>query len=137
MLNLIVPQHGSWKTGFNKDTVELHEHWKDTLPEQADILITHTPSKGKVMPDSNLNAQWYDVIMSVARVVQCVCVRLSTGVGDREPWGHSCGCPHLLKEVARLKPKYHVFGHIHSDYGVHKVSLRGVLLKSCLLNMIS
>mmetsp|Transcript_22194 Transcript_22194/g.37592 ORF Transcript_22194/g.37592 Transcript_22194/m.37592 type:complete len:301 (-) Transcript_22194:286-1188(-) len=85
-----VPQHGNWKTGFNKDSLELHDHWKDTLPEQVDILITHTPSKG---------------------------------VGDREPWGHSCGCPHLLDEVARLKPKYHVFGHIHSDYGVHKVTL--------------
>ena len=43
------------------------------------------------------------------------------GVGDREPLGHACGCPHLLEAVGRIQPKYHVMGHIHSDFGVHQV----------------
>jgi hypothetical protein len=47
---------------------------------------------------------------------------IHSGVGDREPLGKACGCPHLLKEVERMRPKYHVMGHIHSDFGVHQVS---------------
>jgi Icc-related predicted phosphoesterase len=85
-----VPQHGSWKTGFNKDSQDLKDHWKETLPNNVDVLVTHTPCKG---------------------------------VGDLEPWGHAVGCPHLLDEVARVKPKFHVCGHIHSDFGVHQVLL--------------
>lgn len=30
------------------------------------------------------------------------------------------GCDHLLDAVNRVKPSYHVFGHVHSDYGVHR-----------------
>jgi len=28
------------------------------------------------------------------------------------------GCPHLLKNIMRIKPKLHVFGHIHEGYGM-------------------
>lgn len=30
----------------------------------------------------------------------------------------SVGCPHLAKNVVRIKPKLHVFGHIHEGYGM-------------------
>jgi Icc-related predicted phosphoesterase len=30
------------------------------------------------------------------------------------------GCPDLLQTVQKLKPKYHLFGHIHDAYGVEK-----------------
>lgn len=39
------------------------------------------------------------------------------GILDRCADGYRAGCKHLLYEVERAKPKYHVFGHIHEDGG--------------------
>ena len=33
----------------------------------------------------------------------------------------SLGCIHLLKELWRVRPRLHVFGHIHAGYGVERV----------------
>jgi len=41
------------------------------------------------------------------------------GILDLCPGGN-VGCPELLEAVTKNKPKYHVFGHIHESYGVHK-----------------
>lgn len=41
---------------------------------------------------------------------------LLDGVGpEREP----VGCPQLARTVAAIKPRLHVFGHIHESYGSH------------------
>lgn len=37
---------------------------------------------------------------------------------DRSFKGESLGCELLAKQVERVKPKYHIFGHIHSGYGM-------------------
>lgn len=42
------------------------------------------------------------------------------------PWGHldgikKAGCPLLAREVARVRPRLVVFGHIHVGYGVEEV----------------
>ncbi|XP_045210208.2 metallophosphoesterase MPPED2-like isoform X2 [Mercenaria mercenaria] len=43
------------------------------------------------------------------------------GFGDTTTKGASAGCSNLLKTVQnRVKPKYHVFGHIHEGYGIYK-----------------
>ena len=40
------------------------------------------------------------------------------GTLDREPFVGHGGCPHLRTEVrGRVRPAYHVFGHVHSDFG--------------------
>jgi Icc-related predicted phosphoesterase len=31
-----------------------------------------------------------------------------------------CGCEELRKVVNKINPKYHIFGHIHSTYGIEK-----------------
>lgn len=31
--------------------------------------------------------------------------------------GKNCGCPHLLEKVCEVKPKVHIFGHIHHWHG--------------------
>jgi Icc-related predicted phosphoesterase len=31
------------------------------------------------------------------------------------------GCPQLLEAVLRVKPRLHVFGHIHGGYGVRQI----------------
>ncbi|KAK3900138.1 Metallo-dependent phosphatase-like protein [Staphylotrichum tortipilum] len=53
--------------------------WKGRVPEETDVLITHTP------PRHHLDL--------------------------------SLGCPSLLDEVWRVKPRLHVFGHVHHGHG--------------------
>ncbi|XP_011503727.1 PREDICTED: metallophosphoesterase MPPED2 isoform X2 [Ceratosolen solmsi marchali] len=58
----------------------------DMIPDNTDILVTHTPPIGH---------------------------------GDLCCSGVRAGCVELLNTVQnRVKPKYHVFGHIHEGYGV-------------------
>lgn len=57
--------------------------WSETVPEDTDILITHTPPK----------------------------------YHNDLPLPDGMGCEHLLKEVKRIKPALHVFGHIHWGAG--------------------
>lgn len=40
------------------------------------------------------------------------------GQGDVTFDGRSVGCEELLDAVRRIRPAYHVFGHIHEGYGV-------------------
>lgn len=36
---------------------------------------------------------------------------------DRVPGGEQVGCEDLAEELSRIRPKLHVFGHIHDSYG--------------------
>lgn len=40
------------------------------------------------------------------------------GIGDRGPVAGRLGCADLLARVRRVRPKLHVFGHIHQDGGL-------------------
>jgi predicted phosphodiesterase len=40
------------------------------------------------------------------------------GVLDRTIHGEAVGCEELARAVARVRPRVHVFGHIHEGYGV-------------------
>lgn len=46
------------------------------------------------------------------------------------PRGHldlmRLGCPHLLREVWRTRPRLHVFGHVHEGYGQEWVGFNGL-----------
>ena len=58
----------------------------DQIPDDTDILITHTPP---------------------------------VGYGDFCCTGIRAGCVELLNTVRlRVRPKYHIYGHIHEGYGV-------------------
>lgn len=62
------------------------EKW-NLIPEDVDILVTHTPP---------------------------------IGFGDLCCTGVRAGCVELLHTVQqRVKPKYHIFGHIHENYGTY------------------
>jgi Icc-related predicted phosphoesterase len=70
---------------------ELIEKWK-LIPDQVDILITHTPPYG---------------------------------ILDQPTGGNiHLGCKHLLRELGRIRPRLHVFGHIHASHGVHEEEAR-------------
>lgn len=40
------------------------------------------------------------------------------GILDQNAKGEHLGCPYLLDHVKRIKPKLHVFGHIHEGHGL-------------------
>lgn len=58
------------------------------------------------------------------------------------PFGHldmttsmqRVGCVDLLKRVTEIKPKFHVFGHIHEAYGVNKNDLGTKFINASVLN---
>lgn len=74
---------------FNRTEESLARYWEQ-IPDDTDILITHSPPFG------------------ILDVVEGRTVNL--------------GSPSLYDTVInRVKPKIHVFGHIHSSHGVKKI----------------
>lgn len=55
------------------------------------------------------------------------------GVGDKTFMGREVGCEDLLSEVVdRVRPRYHVCGHIHESRGTHSIDGITSLNVSCL-----
>jgi Icc-related predicted phosphoesterase len=78
----ISPWFHNW--AFNRQRGdEIQKYW-DMIPNNTDILLTHTPPYGIL----DINKQY-----------------------------ENCGCKNLLQTVYEIKPKYHIFGHIHESYG--------------------
>ena len=78
------PKFCGWAFNLERGQ-ELCEKW-DKIPEDTDVLITHTPP---------------------------------VGYGDLCSTGIRAGCVDLLMSVQqRVKPKYHIYGHIHE--GIRK-----------------
>jgi Icc-related predicted phosphoesterase len=73
----------------------LRARW-DLIPADTDVLVTHGPPHGILDAVSGL----------VARSVG-----VALGVGEH------VGCEDLRTVVARVRPRLHVFGHIHEGYG--------------------
>ena len=89
------PAFMNW--AFNLDRPEsLAVKW-DMIPPGIDILITHGPPYGirDGVPHFNEDIYPSDDSLAVRHV----------------------GCGELLKAVERVRPKVHVFGHVHSGHG--------------------
>ena len=82
------PRFMHWAFNLSRGS-EIRRKW-DLIPEDTDVLITHGPPHGIL-----------DLVPSDM-------------TGNYE---HT-GCEELLLAVKRVKPKLHVFGHIHEGYGV-------------------
>lgn len=80
------PTFGNWY--FMKARDKMQKLW-DNIPDDTDILVTHTPPRN--------------------------CLDLSY---NRNHELEFCGCTNLLKHVFRVKPKLHLFGHIHTMDGI-------------------
>jgi len=77
-----IPFYDEWS--FYRENQELEKFWK-MIPNDTDILITHTPPEG---------------ILDI----------------PNDP-----GCKFLREQVLnRVKPLYHIFGHIHEGFGTLK-----------------
>lgn len=72
---------------FNEHKDNMSRHW-DLIPEGIDVLITHGPAMG---------------IRDGLHIANQGAVNL----GDQQ----------LLEALYRVKPKVHIFGHIHAGYG--------------------
>ncbi len=52
--------------------------------------------------------------------------------GDRNNFNHHTGCKELANALNRVKPKFHVFGHIHEDFcqirwnGIHLLNVSSI-----------
>lgn len=56
------------------------------------------------------------------------------GIGDRSSTGGRHGCRDLLERVKRVRPRVHLFGHIHEDGGtweLHGVTFANVTTWEC------
>lgn len=71
-------RHGNW--AFQYPRSESNKTWIETVPDDIDILITHSP------PRAHLDTL-------------------------------HLGCPALLEEVWRVRPRLHIFGHVHEGNG--------------------
>ena len=98
------PEFGNW--AFMSPREKLAERWK-LIPEKVDVLITHGPPHG--------------ILDGVVRW------------GEMEEMVENVGCEELRWEVLhRVKPRYHVFGHIHGGYGVKTLNDETVFMNvSC------
>jgi Icc-related predicted phosphoesterase len=86
----VTPWFCDWAWNVQRGA-DIKKYW-DKIPSDASIVVTHGPPHGIL-----------DVV---------------------EPNSHSAyprhaGCEELMKAMVRVKPKLHVFGHIHEGYGVH------------------
>jgi Icc-related predicted phosphoesterase len=86
----ITPFFHNW--AWNRHPGEdIQKHW-DRIPSEIDVLVTHGP-----------------------------CYGILDSVRDHDylkgEYLRHCGCPQLLEKVKEIKPKYHIFGHIHDSYG--------------------
>lgn len=77
------PTFGNWY--FMKDRSKMDNLWQN-IPEDTDILITHTPPKGIL--DLSYN---------------------------RQHSLEACGCRSLMSHIMRVKPLLACFGHIHNS----------------------
>lgn len=81
------PEFCNWHFMLPRESDELKAKW-DLIPNDTDILITHGPSYGILDTTCQFPTKF-----------------------DR------CGCPLLREAVERVKPRLHVFGHIHWSHG--------------------
>lgn len=84
------PAFGGWAFNLERDGHELGEKWA-AIPNDTDVLITHGPP---------------------------------AGIGDLCPAMNGRGLVHvgdglLAAELVRVRPRLHVFGHIHEGHGEH------------------
>ena len=82
----IVPTFGNWY--FMKNRAKMYKIWEN-IPDNIDILITHTPPKG--------------------------ILDLSYGRDNKLEY---CGCNALKKRIFDIQPKLMLFGHIHNTTNI-------------------
>jgi Icc-related predicted phosphoesterase len=99
--------HSPWiregrRMSYQNSSENLEPAWAK-IPNDVDVLITHTPPKG---------------------------------FGDRILLGVNVGCPALERRIREVKPRYHLFGHIHEAYGIYESSFGCVFVNAAICNLL-
>lgn len=106
----ITPEFGRW--AFMKERgPEIKRYW-DMIPK-VDILVTHGPP--------------YGILDAVNRGS-----RSDVRLGETGPHIEHVGCEDLLEAVRRVKPRYHLFGHLHGSWGQVKVGETTFFNSACM-----
>lgn len=87
------PWFGGWAYNLERGA-EIKAKW-DLIPDDTDVLVTHGPPYG--VRDKVFDRVW------------------SCGGGRKQMI--QVGCQDLLEAVQRVRPKVHIFGHIHEGHG--------------------
>ncbi|XP_070187462.1 UPF0046 protein C25E10.12-like [Littorina saxatilis] len=102
-------------TGFSESWRRLKRRWS-LIPDSTDILITHMPPLGILdLASEMLPNKWPSLFrLKTAILPPSTCGTCGFVHVGRQHWG----CPVLRETVLnRVKPKLHLFGHVHESYG--------------------
>lgn len=94
-----IPEIGPW--AFTYENEEQEKSIFEKIPMNTDVLITHTPPKGirDIYPMKHFEED------------------LETSQMMKSYIFTSMGSERLMERVKEVKPKVHIFGHIHYCYG--------------------
>lgn len=92
------PEFMDWAFNLPRKGNRLREIW-NKIPIDTDVLVTHSPPHGVL-----------DQVRSRA-----------TGWGDELGPSGPLGCEELANRLQVVKPRLHIFGHIHDGYGLIQV----------------
>jgi len=102
--------------GFGTFVVSKRIARKGRNPRTGEVITIPESSIPKFRPGKALKEKW-DMIPPDVDIL--VTHAPPAGILDQDgPVSH--GCSDLTAAVAALKPKYHIFGHIHSNHGMIK-----------------
>ena len=93
-----VTKYAPWRTAFNRSEAEMALMWAEAAPGGSASHVVRPPAGG------------VDVLLTHMP---------PRGIGDMEGNGDHTGCEHLLGYTSRAQPQFHVFGHVHTDWGAN------------------
>lgn len=110
------PVFHNW--AFNLNDQALQKKWK-LIPNDTNILVTHCPPYGILDNVSNLGGSvLWDVDNEQYSEIHFAEIdeeNIRDAIVYRDP---RVGCKFLLRRVKEVRPKYHLYGHIHECFGV-------------------
>lgn len=103
----------SFARGFSKKKGDFERHW-DKIPENTDILVTHMPPLGI----KDLGRKIFSSCKNLFSYSEGLCNICGEMHDNLEHWG----CRELKRAILkRIRPKVHMFGHVHEQTGVATV----------------
>lgn len=124
---------GNHSLGFEKH-YPFSEHWIKAISPRTNILMNNSVTlDGVKIWGSPVTPWFHDWAWNVNRGPDIKkywdMIPLDTdivvthgpphGILDLVDRGPNVGCEELLKAILKIKPKLHIFGHIHEGYGKH------------------
>lgn len=92
---------------YNKSHSKLSNIWRQIIPDNTDILITHGPPKGVLDLTTDRHSKGYIQV----------------------------GCKSLLNRVLEVQPQFHIFGHIHDEPNILNNGIKKINdLKTTFIN---